>query len=169
MAGVLARVYLALWAATLAGAALTALLAQGPARRVMGLALRASTNPSPSLGHALALSAHNLPICAWPLLLGYLGLPSRSRWRSAAEVLVLGCAAANVAPVAAALGAYGAALAPYVPQLPFEWAALAVGYGSWACEREHSLTGGERLRLLAILAALALIGAALETCGVPHR
>jgi hypothetical protein len=166
---ILLGVYLALWAITIAGAALTALLASGPARALMRLALSPADNPPPSLGHVLALAAHNLPICAWPLLLGFLRLPERSAARRAADVLLLASALANIAPVAVALGSYGWALAPYIPQLPLEWAALAVGYGSWVAERERALTGRGRLWLASMIGALLLTAAALETCAVPHR
>ena len=161
--------YLALWAITLAGATLSAVLAAGAVRAAMGLTFEASRNPTPSLGRVLALWAHNLPICAWPLLLGSLGLAQRSPWRRAADILVSACALANALPVAAALGGYGGELVPYVPQLPLEWAALAVGYGSWLIERGSGLARGQRLALLGAAVLLLLAAAALETCAVPHR
>ncbi len=167
--GALVRVYLLLWATTLAGAALAALLARGSVRGVLRLALSAAANPAPSVGRALALAAHNLPICGWPLLLGPLKLPQTPRWRRAVDLLVLGCALANVLPVAGALGGYGAPLAPFIPQLPLEWAALAVGYSSWVLQRERPLRHRLRLAMLVALACLLLAAAALETFAVPHR
>lgn len=165
----LAGVYLRIWVLTLAGAALTALLARRQVRGALRLALSAAANPAPSVAHALALGAHNLPICGWPLLLGSLRLAPTPGWRRAGDVLVLACALANVLPVAAALGGCGTALAPYVPQLPLEWGALAVGYGSWVLERDGPLSGRERLALGVVLASLLLAAAALETYAVPHR
>jgi hypothetical protein len=135
----------------------------------MRLALSATANAPPSLGHVLGLAAHNLPICAWPLLLGPLRLRRGSAWRSVADVAVAASALANVLLVAAALGGYGPALLPYVPQLPFEWAALAVGYGSWTVERRQPLANSERLRLLGVLSLALLAAGALEIYGVPHR
>ncbi len=161
--------YLTLWAITLGGAALTAVLAGGLARSVMGLALNPAHNPAPSLASVVSLATHNLPICAWPLLLGSLRVEAGSGSRRAADALVTACALANVLPVAAALGGYGWALLPYVPQLPFEWAALAVGYGSWFLERRHGLSARERLRLLGVLSGLLLAAAGLETGAAPHR
>jgi len=169
MPSVIGRVFLGLWGVTFAGAVLVGLLAREQVREEMRLALSAAANPSPSIGHVLALAAHNLPICAWPLLLGALRLPEGSRWRRVADVLVIGCALANVVPVAAALGGYGLALLAFVPQLPLEWAALAVGYGSWACERKQPLAGRERLALALVLTVLLLAAAVLETYAVPHR
>jgi hypothetical protein len=148
---------------------LSALLAGAPVRNLMRLALSASANPPPSLARVFTLAAHNLPICAWPLLLGSLRLPRGSPFRRVADIVVVACALANVLPVAAALGGYGWALLPYVPQLPLEWAALAVGYGSWVHERRYGLGAAERLRLLGVLSVLLLAAAALETCVVPHR
>jgi hypothetical protein len=166
---VVLHVYLTLWAITLAGAGLTALLARAGVHMSMGLSLSASANPPPSPGRVLALAAHNLPICAWPLLLGLLKLGGGSRWRRVADIVVLACAVANVLPVAAALGGYGGLLLPYVPQLPLEWAALAVGYGSWIVERDHGLAGSDRLKLLGVLSVLLLAAGVLETFAVPHR
>jgi len=167
--GAVLRAYLGLWGLTLGGAALSALLAGGVVRAAMGLAVRASANRPPSLGDVLALAAHNVPVCAWPLLLGSLRLTAGSGWRRAADILLATCALANVLPVAAALGGYGWALVAYVPHLPLEWAALAVGYGSWIAERDHPLAGHERLGLLGVLCALLIGAAVLETCAVPHR
>jgi len=161
-------VFLALWAVTFAGAGLAGLLGPRLVRAWLRLVLSASANPRPCVGHILGLAAHNLPICVWPLLLGALRLSDGSPWRRAADVLVIGCALANVAPVAAALGGYGRGLLPFIPQLPLEWAALAVGYGSWAAERDRSLTARDRLALLVVLTALVLAAAALETYAVPH-
>jgi len=169
ISSVIGRTYLALWGVTLTGAALTELLARAPVRAAMRLALSASRNPAPSVGHVLALAAHNLPICAWPLLFGALRLGEGSPWRRAADVLVIGCALANVAPVAAALGGYGMALVAFLAQLPLEWAALAVGYGTWVAERDRSLSARERLGLALAIVGLVLSAAVLETYAVPHR
>jgi hypothetical protein len=85
------------------------------------------------------------------------------------DLAVLACALANVVPVACALGGYGVALLPYVPQLPLEWAALAVGYGSWIYERRGPVAPAQRLQLLGVLTALLFAAGALESYTVPHR
>jgi hypothetical protein len=160
---------LTLWSITLSGAGLVRLTAQAPARRLMHLQLRPASNPTPSLAHVFSIAAHNLPICAWPLLIGSLGLRGRSSWRRALDVTVAACALANVLPVAVAIGGYGRALLPYVPQVPLEWAALALGYASWTVQRRNPLTCTQRLVLAAVISLLLLGAGALETYGVPHR
>jgi hypothetical protein len=162
-------VYLALWAITITGAALTSTAARGQVREVMRLGLAASANPPPSLAHVLELVVHNLPICGWPLLLASLRLRDGSPWRTVADVVVAASVLVNALPVAAALGAYGWALVPYVPQLPLEWAALAVGYGCWIVEREQGRPVSKRLKLLGVLSVVLLAAGALETYAVPHR
>jgi hypothetical protein len=115
------------------------------------------------------LAAHNIPIAAWPLLLGLLVGLSDGRARRAADVVVLACVLVNTVPVGAALGAYGAQLIPFIPQLPVEWAGLAVGYGSWLIQRRRALSVQERLTWLALLSLVLLVAAGLEIYAVPHR
>lgn len=161
--------YGGLWALTLAFALLTGIAAAGSARAALGLTLSGRRAPRPELAHVLALSAHNLPIAAWPLLLGLWRARERASTRLAADVLVAACAVANTLPVGAAIGGYGPALFPFVPQLPLEWGALAVGYGSWLTARRRALTGLQMLGLLALILALVLLAASVETMAVPHR
>jgi hypothetical protein len=164
--------YAAIWASTLASAALLALASARLAaavRRVLGLTLTPAGNPAPHVAHVLALAAHNLPIAAWPLLLGLTGAHRRRLARGAADSAVLACMLVNAVPVGAALGAYGSALIAYVPQLPLEWAGLALGYGGWLMQRRRALGAREGLLWLALIAAVLLAAAILETFGVPHR
>jgi hypothetical protein len=164
--------YAAIWASTLASAAVLALagarLAVG-VRRVLGLTLTPAGNAAPHVAHVLALAAHNLPIAAWPLLLGLTGAHRHRLARGAADSAVLACMLVNSVPVGAALGAYGSALIAYVPQLPLEWAGLALGYGGWLVQRRRALGAREGLLWLALIAAVLLAAAMLETLAVPHR
>ena len=82
---------------------------------------------------------------------------------------MLACVAANVAPVGAAEGAYCAALLPYVPQLPLQWGALAVGAGSWLQNRRRTMSLKECLVRFAVIVCLLLCAAVVETAAVPHR
>jgi hypothetical protein len=117
----------------------------------------------------VALAAHNFPIAAWPVLLGVLGAHQHRLGRQVADVAVLGSLLANTAPVGAAFGAYGAPLLVYVPQLPLEWAGLALGASAWVVQRRRPLTVGEGLLLGGMTAIVVLCAAVLETVAVPHR
>ncbi len=172
LGGAWLRAYGAIWIATLACAAIVAALGAPmtvPAHRLLALRLSASVNPPPALAHVLALWGHNVPIAAWPLLLGVLGAQRHSPPRRVADIAVLASLAANVLAVGLALGAYGPRLLPYLPQLPLEWAGLALGASAWLTSRRRALRLKEALTVLLLLTA-ALAGAAtLETLAVPHR
>ncbi|HEX3510653.1 MAG TPA: hypothetical protein VHT27_06080 [Solirubrobacteraceae bacterium] len=159
--------YLGLWALTVLGAASAAVIAPAGARSALALDLRGA--PPASLDRVLSLAAHNLPLAAWPLGLGILGADSRAPTRRLADWVVLASAAANTGPVAVALGGYGWALVPYVPQLPLEWGSLAVGYGSWLAHRRCAPSARRRLALLGAVASLTLAAAVIETIAPPHR
>jgi hypothetical protein len=165
-------VYAAIWAATLAIAALVlvgVLGLKGPISRVIGARLEPDRNPPPQLAHVLVLVVHNLPIVAWPLLLGVVGAHRHPTARQIADVMVAACVTVNILIVGAALGAYGFRLLPYLPQLPLEWAGLALGASSWLLQRRRTLTLHEGLVCFGLI-AIALLGAAtLESVAVPHR
>jgi hypothetical protein len=166
------RAYAGVWLATLAPTALVVLVGRPlalPARRLLGLTLSAQRNPPPHIGHVLALAAHNIPIAAWPLLLGVLGAHRHRLARHVADGVLLACIIANTLPVGAALGAYGTAVLPYIPQLPLEWAGLALGASAWLIQRRRALTVSEGLALLALIVGLLLCAAVVETVTVPHR
>ncbi|HEX8714758.1 MAG TPA: hypothetical protein VF706_04240 [Solirubrobacteraceae bacterium] len=164
--------YGAVWASTLAAALVLELLgnsAQALARRLLGARLKVAGNPPPQIGHVLALSAHNLPIVAWPLLLTILGAQRSRVSRLAANVLLATTVLANTVPVGAALAAYGAPLLAFIPQLPLEWAGLALGAVGWLAQRERALSTRAVLALLGSLCALVLAAAIVETVVAPHR
>jgi hypothetical protein len=164
--------YAAVWAATLTAAAIIALVGQPLAalvRRVLGLALSAQRNPPPHVGHVLALAAHNIPIAAWPLLLGVLGAHRHRLATHVADGVLLACIIANTLPVGAALGAYGTAVLPYIPQLPLEWGGLALGASGWLVQRRRALAASEGIGVFVLIACVLLCAAALETVAVPHR
>jgi hypothetical protein len=167
-----ARAYAAVWAATLAGWLTVELLgggARSDARELIGARLDASVNPPPRLGYVLALAAHNLPIAGWPLLLPVLGAHRHRIARLCVDALLAVALIVNAAPVGAALAVYGTRLLAFIPQLPFEWAALALGPGTWLCQRKRALAPRQALAVLGVIAALVVIAAALETVAVPHR
>jgi hypothetical protein len=164
--------YAGVWIATLVPAVLVALVGQPlvlPVRHVLGLTLTAHRNPPPGIGHVLFSEAHNLPIVAWPLLLGLIGAHRHPLAKHVADGLLTACIIVNTLQVGAALGAYGAPLLPYLPQLPVEWGGLALGASAWLVQRRRALTVAEGLGLLALIAGVLLCSAALETVAVPHR
>lgn len=167
-----AWVYAALWASTLLLAASTATAGGavvGAARAWLDLPLSAQNNPPPALWGVLALAAHNVRIASWPLLLGVLGTHRSPRAVRALDAIVALAALANIAPVGVALGAYGPRLLPFIPQLPLEWAALALGTSSWLSQRKAPLHLREGLVLFGLIVCLLLGAAVLERAGVPHR
>ena len=160
------------WIATLVPAALVALAGQplvAPVRRVLGLALTAQRNPPPGVRHILFSEAHNLPIVAWPLLLGLIGAHRHPLAKRVADGLLTVCIIVNTLQVGAALGAYGAPLLPYLAHLPVEWGGLALGASAWLIQRHRALTVSEGLGLLALITVVVLCAAVLETVAVPHR
>jgi hypothetical protein len=126
-------------------------------------------NPPPLVGHVLALAAHNIPIACWPLLLGVLGAHRLRLATRVADGVLLACILVNVLPVGVALGAYGTPLLAYIPQLPFEWAGLALGACAWLLQRRRPLRVTEGLGLMALIASVLVFAAVVETDAVPHR
>ena len=162
--------YAALWTATLGSATVVA-LARGTLaralRRSLAITFTSSHDTADGPARILALAAHNIPITAWPLLLGLIVGGGERFARRAADILVSACLLANTLPVGAALGAYGTALLPYLPQLPIEWAGLAIGYGSWLIQRRRAMSTRERLDRLALIVLTLVIAAALENLCSP--
>lgn len=162
--------YLGVWTLTLSGAFVVALA--DPLHPVLGALLELKLDPAmtatPRMSHALALAAHNIPICCWPLLLGLVGAHRSRRGRRVGDALVAVWLTVNVLGVGAAIGLYGPPLIPYIPQLPLEWAALAIGAGGWLSQRAHPLTVRGAVSLFAMAVVLLLAAGVIETFAVPH-
>jgi hypothetical protein len=172
LARAFALTYGGVWVATLSGWLALELLGTGArasARELIGARLDAGVNAPPRIGHVLALTAHNLPIAAWPLLLGVVGAHRHPIARHVADALLAVVLVVNTALVGAALSVYDARLISFVPQLPVEWAALALGAAAWICQRKEALTPGAALSVLGAIAVLVAGAAVLETVAVPHR
>lgn len=163
--------YGAIWSATLGTALIVGAVGplRTPVRHLLDLRLHPSETPAPHLGHVIALAGHNLPIAAWPVLLGVAGANRSRLGRQVADTVLVTCVGVNILPVGAALGAYGPALLPYVPQLPLEWAGLAFGATAWLVQRDRALTVREGLAVLTITAVVLLCAASIETFAVPHQ
>lgn len=155
--------YAAVWAVTLLCAALSRLAGIGP------WTVLHPTAP-PTLTAMLATAAHNIPIACAPVFLGVIYAHRHQRLRTIADVLISGSLTVNSAIVGATAGIYGLPLLAYIPQLPIEWAALALGAAAWITERKsQGLPTAQRLLLLAVIIGLLLAAASLETWAVPHR
>ncbi len=164
--------YTSVWTATVAPAIIVRIVGRplaAPSRRALALTLSAQRNPAPHASHVLALAAHNIPIASWPLLLGLLGAEQHRLGKRVADGLLLACVAANALPVGVALGAYGTRVLPYLPQLPLEWAGLALGAAGWIAQRRSALANGQRLGLLVLIIVVLTCAAIMETVAVPHR
>jgi hypothetical protein len=160
-----------IWAPTLTPAAVVEIAGRPltvPVERWLGLTLNAQHTPAPQLAHALALACHNIPIASWPLLLGALGAHQHRASRYLADGMLAMSTMANTLPVGAAIGAYGTALLPYLPQLPLEWGALALGTSGWLMQRRQPLAVSETVRMFGLIAALLICAAVAETFAVPH-
>ncbi len=156
----------------MAAAAVLALVGRplvGPTRRLLGATLSAHRNPPPELGHVLLLAAHNVPIASWPLLLAGLGAHRHRLATHVADGALVAWTIANAVPVGAALGAYGTALLPFVPQLPLEWGGLALGATGWLLQRRVTLTGRERLTVFVLTVCFMVSATIVETVAVPHQ
>lgn len=166
-----AQAYSAIWAATLGAAALVAAIGplNQPVQRLLGLRLDANGTPPPHPAHVVALAAHNFPIAAWPLLIGVLGAHRKPVGRHVADAVLIACLSINVLPVGAALGAYGPALLPYVPQLPLEWAGLALGASAWLMQRRRALAASQGVAVAALIGIVLICAAAVETLAVPPQ
>ena len=160
----------ALWTVTLLTAALTAALPPlaESARELLRLRLEAVGNPPPSLARATAIAAHNVQTAGWPLLLPLVGAHRNRLTRVVADVAVAAMVAVNAIVVGLAIGSYGVSLLPYTPQLPLEWAGVALAPAAWLATR----TADHRPplhRLAAVMAVLLAAAAVVETTLVPHR
>jgi hypothetical protein len=164
------RAYLGVWTLTLSAGFLVAVTEplRPVLRALLALRLDPAMTAAPRMSRALVLAAHNIPICCWPLLLGVLGAHRSRRGRRAADALVAVWLAVNVLPVGAAIGLYGTRLAAYVPQLPLEWAAVALGTAGGMLQRHHPLTVKTGLAAFALAGLLLVCAGLLETFAVPH-
>ena len=136
-------------------------------------ALAGPTPPHPTLAgtpaEALSILAHNTAVLAIPYLLAGLGAARHPGTRRLGDLAVAAISCQSTIPVGMALAHWRLTLAPYIPQLPLEWAALTTAICAWLTARTGHLDG----RALAALAATTLLlltaAAGLETWGTPHR
>jgi hypothetical protein len=146
-----AAIYAGLWIATLVGAAAGVLVggAAPGGGRSAGISLFAS---------ALGTNARLLAVLALAALL-VAALPA---WRPVLDAVVGALALVNPIAVGAALGAGGPDVALAVPQLPFEWAALAGGLALYVRARRRSLAARTWIQAGGAVVALLVLAAGVE-------
>ena len=155
----------------LAAVAVVALTALGALLSSIDPRLAGATRPhatlTGSLGDALSILQNNARVLGAPFLLYLLGFPASRTGQLAGDVLVALLVAASAVPVGLELGRWHARLLPFLPQLPLEWAALAVAMSVWLTTRHNHAHSSQLALLAALILALLVAAAALET-SVPH-
>jgi hypothetical protein len=136
-------------------------------------ALAGSTRPHPaftgSVGDAVAILQNNARVLATPFLLVLLGFPRSRLGRRAGDLILTALTAASTIPVGLELGRWQGRLLPYIPQLPLEWAALALALGAWLTTRADQASRRQLVVLAASITVLLVGAAAIETWCTPHR
>ena len=135
--------------------------------------LAGSTRPHPtltgSLGDAVSILQNNIRVLAAPFLAVALGMPKSRLGRGAGDLIVATLTAASTIPVGLELGRWGVRLVSYLPQLPFEWTALALAGHAWVIARRGHATIRQLAPLAVVVLGLLICAASLETWATPHR
>jgi hypothetical protein len=161
------------WHPTLSAGAVIGLTALGVGLALIDPGLAGSTRPHPtltgSLGDAAGILQNNARVLAAPFLLVVLDFPDNRLGRRAGDLIVAALTAASTIPVGIELGRWQGRLLPYLPQLPLEWAALAVAVHVWISGRSGRGPTHRLLVLAGLTLALLIAAASLETWATPHR
>jgi hypothetical protein len=145
----------------------------GAAFGALDPALAGHTAPHPTLTGALsdaaAILANNARVLAAPFIAIALGFHQTGCGRRAGDVIGILVAATSTVPVGIALARWGTRLLPYIPQLPVEWAALAIAISAWLAARNGTVDLPATTRRVVATAVLLIVAASLETWCTPHR
>ena len=116
-----------------------------------------------------SLFLHNAWVAGIPLGLAALGWDRTAGLSRVGDAVVLASLAVNGGIVGYAAARSGAELARYLPHLPFEWGAIALGAGAWLTLRLGAPTDRRALllRAAALCAAALLVAALLEVYAAP--
>ena len=157
----------------LGAGAVIGLAAFGIGLALVDPALAGSTRPhatlTGSIGDAGGILQDNARVLSVPFLLVLLDFPQSRLGRHAGDLIVTALTAASTIPVGLELGRWQGRLLPYLPQLPLEWAALALAVHAWVIARSGHLTIRQLGPLAAVVLALLTCAASLETWATPHR
>jgi len=164
-------VYAALWTTTALAAAAVALapgLAAHARASLRGLGM--DLHPHAATLHALLVTrlARNMAIAAAPTEWAAIGAGRSRRWRRVVDAILTATLLTDAGLVGVALGAYGVRLVAWLPHLPLEWAALAVGVLPWLAARRGQRRRVDLLAPLAVCFVLLLAAACVETWLTPH-
>jgi hypothetical protein len=161
------------WCPTLSAGAVIGMTALGVGLAIADPALAGSTRPHPTLtgsvGDAAGILQNNARVLAAPFLLVLFDFPQSRLGRHAGDIIVTALTAESTIPVGIELGRWQGRLLRYLPQLPLEWAALALAVHAWVVASRGRLTLRQLAPLAAVVLALLTCGACLETWGTPHR
>ena len=169
------RPYLLAYLATLAGLLLLAAAvgAVGPVRDLAHTLVPFDWRIAPhdpnahDVATALSLWFHNARVALAPLAAAAAVQTHRGRLHRAGDLLLGVVFAANVIPLAVELGTWGSRLLPYIPNAPVELLALVAGPVSWWLVTRGRLPVRSLWLTAAIVVALLLLAACLETWAVP--
>ena len=169
------RPYLLAYLATLAGLLLLAAAvgAVGPVRGLAHALVPFDWRVAPhdpnahDTATALNLWFHNARVALAPLAAAAAVQNHAGRLRRIGDVLLGVVFAANVVPLAVELGTWGSRLLPYIPNAPAELLALVAGPVSWWLVTRGRVPLRSLWRIAAIVVALLLLAACLETWAVP--
>jgi hypothetical protein len=157
----------------LSASAVIGLTALGIGLALVDPALTGSTRPHATLtgrlGDAAGILENNARVLSVPFLLVLLDFPQSRIGRHAGDVIVTALTAASTIPVGLELGRWQGRLLPYLPQLPFEWTALALAVNAWVVARSGHLTTRQLVQLAAVILTLLTCSACLETWVTPHK
>ena len=104
------------------------------------------------------------PRSCWPCCVS-----TAAKTRTLGDLLIAGLTAASTINVGVELGRWQGQLLPYIPQLPIELAALAVGVAAWLVIRAEDRPGRMLVALAGACVALVVTAGAVETWWTPHR
>jgi hypothetical protein len=116
---------------------------------------------------ALSLWFHNTRLAVAPLAAAAAVQRSGGALRRVGDVLFGFLLAANVVPVAVDLGTWGSRLLPYIPNAPVELLGLVIGPVTWWLVTRGRIPVRSFWLITAVVVALLLVAACLETWAVP--
>jgi hypothetical protein len=122
-----------------------------------------------SLGYAFGLLVNNAIVALWPLSGLFLMRDLPSTWRRVFIAIVVAAAVRSVAPVAVATGVWGSRLLPYIPNAPFELAAITTGGVLYVLRSDRRISALALRNGVTAVLLLLLVAAALETWAVPSH